>query len=607
MFVMCGIYGFIGRGNIRDIVRRGLQTLEYRGYDSCGYALLGDSGLKVEKRIGKGKIEALTASLPVSASCRLRVISHTRWATHGKVTPENAHPQLDCAGRIALVHNGIIENYKAIKEDLEKEGHVFVSGTDTEVIAHLIEEYIKRYAFEEAVKKALLKLSGSFAVAVMSVDGGKVIAACKHSPLAIGRERDNFFVASDPLAFLQYTKEVIFLEDGEMAVIDEGVDILPFGMNRRREKVFQEISIEPGKTEKGTYPHFMLKEIFEQPEVVKDTAQHILSKLFFPRRPGRIIKEARRIIFVGCGTSWHAGLLGEYMIEEICGIPVEVEYASEFRYRNPVLSENDIVIAISQSGETADTLAALREAKKKCNVFSICNVPGSSIDRGSDYVLYTKAGPEIGVASTKAFTAQLTVIYLFALYLAREKEKIAQPFVDSRIRELETIPDKMEKILAKTKEIEEIAEYFLPKNSALYLGRGFQFPIALEGALKLKEVSYIHAEGLPAAEMKHGPIALVEREMPVVFIAVQDSSYHKILGNMEEVKARGGFVIALINDEDREVKKIADLVIPVPGASRHMMPLLTVIPLQLLAYHTALKRGCDVDKPRNLAKSVTVE
>ncbi|MCD6219756.1 glutamine--fructose-6-phosphate transaminase (isomerizing), partial [Candidatus Calescamantes bacterium] len=548
-----------------------------------------------------------TSLLPENVPYPVRIISHTRWATHGKVTIENAHPQLDCERKIALVHNGIIENYKEIKEALEKKGHKFISKTDTEAIAHLIEEYMGRDEFEEAVKKALLELNGSFAVVIMNRDSGKVIGARRHSPLAIGVEGENFFIASDPLSFLNRTKKVIFLEDDEMAIVDKEVEILHLKMNKKREKIFQEINLDTKEIEKGHYQHFMLKEIFEQGEVIENTYQYISNNAVLENIDKRIIEGVEKIVFVGCGTSWHAGLVGEYMIEDVAEIPVEVEYASEFRYRNPVLDERDIVITISQSGETADTLAALREAKKKCRVFSICNVPGSSIARESDYVLYTKAGTEIGVASTKAFTAQLTVLYLLALYLARKREKVSENFINTQRKALEKIPEKIKEILQKSREIDKISEHFLLRNNALFLGRGFQFPIALEGALKLKEVSYIHAEGYPAAEMKHGPIALIDQEMPVVFLAVKDRSYSKIMGNIEEVKARGGFVIALVNDGDREVEKLVDVVISVPETNQYSMPLLTVIPLQLLAYYTALKRGCDVDKPRNLAKSVTVE
>ena len=604
---MCGIFGYVGKGNIQGIVRKGLKTLEYRGYDSCGYAILENGELNVEKKIGKGKIEELTSLLPENVPYPVRIISHTRWATHGKVTIENAHPQLDCERKIALVHNGIIENYKEIKEALEKKGHKFISKTDTEAIAHLIEEYMGRDEFEEAVKKALLELNGSFAVVIMNRDSGKVIGARRHSPLAIGVEGEDFFIASDPLSFLNRTKKVIFLEDDEMAIVDKEVEILHLKMNKKREKIFQEINLDTKEIEKGHYQHFMLKEIFEQGEVIENTYQYISNNAVLENIDKRIIEGVEKIVFVGCGTSWHAGLVGEYMIEDVAEIPVEVEYASEFRYRNPVLDERDIVITISQSGETADTLAALREAKKKCRVFSICNVPGSSIARESDYVLYTKAGTEIGVASTKAFTAQLTVLYLLALYLARKREKVSENFINTQRKALEKIPEKIKEILQKSREIEKISEHFLLRNNALFLGRGFQFPIALEGALKLKEVSYIHAEGYPAAEMKHGPIALIDQEMPVVFLAVKDRSYSKIMGNIEEVKARGGFVIALVNDGDREVEKLVDVVISVPETNQYSMPLLTVIPLQLLAYYTALKRGCDVDKPRNLAKSVTVE
>jgi len=625
---MCGIVGYIGKKEVFPILLGGLKRLEYRGYDSAGVAVL-DKG-KIELRRCKGKIadlEKLLRSRPVVGTVG---IGHTRWATHGRPSEENAHPHTDCRGRIVVVHNGIIENYSSLKEKLKKKGHKFKSETDTEVIAHLIENYFtlleknsqtgpgRAGNLEEAVRKALLEIEGSYAIGVISSDfPQKIIAARKNSPLIIGLGKQEYFIASDAPAILSHTRRVLYLEDDELAVLSRrGVKIKTLD-NREITRKPVRIQWDSLMAEKTGYPHFMLKEIYEQPfaveetvrgRIVEDKGKIHLEKLGLKEKE---LRKIERIIIISCGTSWHAGLVGEYVIEEFSRLPVEVEYAAEFRYRNPILDDKTLVIAISQSGETADTLAALKEARLRgTKVISICNVVGSSIARASDGVIYTRAGPEIGVASTKAFTTQLSVLYLLAVFLGRIRKTISPGDARRLIGDLRLVPHKLRDLLHsldKSKRLQKIAGRYYKKNNFLYLGRGKGFAIALEGALKLKEVSYIHAEGYPAAEMKHGPIALIDENMPVVVLALQGRRYKKILANIEEVKSRKGIVIALATEGDKEIKKLVDETIYIPPTSEALSPILAVVPLQLLAYHIAVRRGCNVDQPRNLAKSVTVE
>ncbi|MCX8082554.1 MAG: glutamine--fructose-6-phosphate transaminase (isomerizing) [bacterium] len=603
---MCGILGFSGKGNIRQIVKDGLKALEYRGYDSCGYALLRDKIIKIDKKIGKGKIDELADSLPEGVSEKVSVIAHTRWATHGKVDLTNAHPHTDCKNEIALVHNGIISNYNYLKKQLEEKGHRFVSETDTEVIAHLIEENTKLYPFEEAVKNSLKQLEGSFAILVIKKGENKIIGARNGSPLIVGVNNDGFFVSSDINSIARYTNNVIFLDDGELFILDKKVKVIDYITGREKEKRFTTTEgLHQGGLSEG-FKSYMEKEIMEQPEVIKETWLSLCKEF---SKYLDVIDIPERIIIVACGSSWHAGLIGEYFMEEILRIPVEVEYASEFRYRNPVILDKDMVVAISQSGETADTLGAIREVKDKTKVLSICNVYNSSLTRESDYVFYTSAGPEVGVAATKTFNAQIVALYFLTLILAYKKGCIDISFFEREKEELADIIEKVRVSLILLREkIEYLSEQLKDRTNALFLGRGIQFPVALEGALKMKEVSYIHAEGYPAAEMKHGPIALIDENMPVVFILVKDKLYQKVLHNMEEVKARGGYIITVAEFVDEEIEKISNEIIHIPVVNNeYLKPILTVIPLQLLAYFTAVKRGCDVDKPRNLAKSVTVE
>jgi len=608
---MCGIFGYVGERKAAPILLKGLKRLEYRGYDSAGICTVSNKEVFIKKDIGK--IEEIDEKINLGDLEGNIGISHCRWATHGKVSKENAHPHTDCTGNISIVHNGIIENYNELRKELEEKGHKFSSETDTEIIAHLIEDNFDG-DLRNAVVKALGKLDGSYALGVIRSDCEELIAARNESPLIIGLGDGENFISSDIPAILEYTKKVIYLNDKEIAVLSRnGVEIFDLE-GSKKERGAEEIEWNAEQAKKQGYKHFMLKEIFEQPQAVTETINGRLedSGVLIKDEVGlseEEIKNIKRIIIVACGTSWHAGLVGEFMLEELAKIPVEVEYASEFRYRDPIIDKGTIVIAISQSGETADTLAALREAKKKgAKIISVVNVKGSSIARESDSVIYTYAGPEIGVASTKAFISQLIVLYLITVYFGKIKELLPTEQIRNRVKDLRKLPLQMQAVLEDKDYIKLHAEQFYEKKNALYLGRGINYPIALEGALKLKEVSYIHAEGYPAAEMKHGPIALIDKEMPVVFIATKDNrTYKKVLSNIQEVKSRGGVVIAIESKGDEDVKKIVDHNLYVPENSYILTPILAVIPLQLLAYYIADLRGCDIDKPKNLAKSVTVE
>lgn len=611
---MCGIVAYVGKRQAHEIVIKGLKRLEYRGYDSAGIALL-NGGLNVYKK--KGKVSELEQYLKGKNLDSHIGIGHTRWATHGEPNDVNAHPHYSSTGKLAIIHNGIIENYSALKQELINKGHKFLSETDTEVFIHFIED-IKEHekcSLDEAVRLALTRVIGAYAIVIMSLeDPDLLVAARKGSPLVVGVGKDEFFLASDATPIVEYTNEVVYLNDQEIAVIHGGKLSIKNTANLPLTPYIQTVDLELEAIEKGGFEHFMLKEIFEQPRSISDCMRGRLDSA-----SGRLVLgglreyvnklvNADRILIVACGTSWHAGLVAEYFFEEFCRIPVEVEYASEFRYRNPVVREGDVVIAISQSGETADTLAAIELAKSKgAIIFGVCNVVGSSIPRATHAGAYTHAGPEIGVASTKAFTAQLTVLNLIALIVAQKKGTITEQKFHELLVDLETIPSKVEKALKLNDQIKVIADTFKDASNFLYLGRGYNFPVALEGALKLKEISYIHAEGYPAAEMKHGPIALIDQEMPVVFIATQDSSYEKIVSNIQEVKARKGRVISVVTEGDKLIPKMSEFTIEVPAVHEALMPMVSVIPLQLLSYHIAVMRGCNVDQPRNLAKSVTVE
>jgi glucosamine--fructose-6-phosphate aminotransferase (isomerizing) len=610
---MCGIVGYVGLKNCLPILVEGLKRLEYRGYDSAGVAVQENGTLVVRKSVGKVRVleERLQDRPPSGRSG----IAHTRWATHGAPNDINAHPHGDCAGRLALVHNGIIENYGALKKVLASEGHRFTTETDTEVLAHLIEEHIKRgLKLEEAVGAALRQVEGTYGIAVMSADEpGVIVGARNGSPLVVGVADGEFFLASDVAPIIGHTRQVVYLDDGEMVVLSPDGFHTSTIRHERVDKPVHEVEWDLTRIEKSGYDHFMLKEIFEQPASVRDSmrgrlqVEEGLARLGGLNMTPEEMREIRRIIILGCGTSWHAGLIGEYMLEEHARIPVEVEYASEFRYRNPIVDDGTMVLVISQSGETLDTLAAMREAKRKgARALGIVNVVGSTIARESDGGVYIHAGPEIGVASTKAFTSQVTVLALLTLALGRQRQMSVETGVELA-RGLETIPDKIQQIVSRSAEVKRIAEQLAHHNNFIYLGRGYHFPVALEGALKLKEISYIHAEGYPAAEMKHGPIALIDESMPVVFICTRDTAYDKVMNNMMEVRARKGRIIAIATEGDEEVRRRADHVITVPHTLPSLQPLLSVIPLQLLAYHVAVLRGCDVDQPRNLAKSVTVE
>lgn len=614
---MCGIVGYIGRREAWPIIIKGLQRLEYRGYDSAGAALLHNGDLKVIKK--KGKVADLTAAASSWDVTAQQGIGHTRWATHGPPDDINAHPHTSGNKRLALVHNGIIENYALLKKALQKEGHVFEGQTDTEVLVHFIEELQVRenLPIEEAVRIALTRVTGAYAIVVMDRnDPGKIVAARKASPLVVGIGEDEFFLASDATPIVEHTKRVIYLNDEEIAIVRLGHEIEIRTIDNRMQTPFiHELDLEIEQLEKGGYEHFMLKEIFEQPETIADAMRGRLEPGEGWVRLGGLddhlarITQAKRIIIAACGTSWHSALLGEYLIEELARIPVEVEYASELRYRNPILGEDDVVIAISQSGETADTLAAVELAREKgALVYGIVNVVGSSIARLTHCGSYIHAGPEIGVASTKAFTGQVTLLSLMALVLAQKRGTISESYFRRLLIELAEIPQKVSQVLESVQtKIEYIAGEIKDRSNAIYLGRGYNFPVALEGALKLKEISYIHAEGYPAAEMKHGPIALIDEHMPVIVIATNKSAYDKIVSNVQEVIARKGMVIAVVEEGDQIISKMADYVIEIPATEEPFTPLLSVVPLQLLSYHIAVMRGCDVDQPRNLAKSVTVE
>ena len=612
---MCGIVGYVGHRQAFPIIIKGLQRLEYRGYDSAGVALL-NGKINVYKK--QGKVADLLAFCEDKDTASSIGIGHTRWATHGAPNDVNAHPHTSQSKSIALIHNGIIENYDSIKKELIKRGHTFESDTDTEVLTHLIEEVKQKEGVSlfEAVRLSLAEVIGAYAIAVME-DGNpnEIIVAKKGSPLVVGVGENEFFLASDATPIIEYTKNVAYLEDGEIARLKTGeVMELKTIQNVEKTPYIQELEMNLEAIERGGYEHFMLKEIFEQPKSIADSMRGRLDSKTAKVKLGGLaeyeqkIINADRIIIIACGTSWHAGLIGEYLFEDLARIPVEVEYASEFRYRNPIITEKDVVLAISQSGETADTLAAMNLAKEKgATVLGVCNVVGSSIARLSDAGSYTHAGPEIGVASTKAFTAQVTVLILMALMLGRKKGTISESYYRELISELETIPTKVESMIGMNDYIEEISAKFKDALNFLYLGRGYNFPVALEGALKLKEISYIHAEGYPAAEMKHGPIALIDENMPIVVIATKKGHYEKVVSNIQEVKARNGIVIAVVTKGDTTVKEIADYVIEIPEVAEPLVPILSNIPLQLLSYHIAVMRGCNVDQPRNLAKSVTVE
>lgn len=611
---MCGIVGYIGDKQAFPILINGLKRLEYRGYDSAGVALLNGFTVLYKR---KGKVSDLEAHIGDRSVEGNIGMGHTRWATHGEPNDINAHPHESHHHKFIVIHNGIIENYARLKEKLKTNGYEFKSETDTEVLANLIEYiYLKGgITAEMAVRIALSKVVGAYGLVVMCKDEpDKLIAARKGSPLVIGVGQGEYFLASDATPIVEYTKSVIYMNDGDVAIIKKNELKLKTIDNEALTPTIEELSLDIGEIDKMGYDHFMLKEIYEQPRAITDTFRGRINGDCTNIHLGGLhavwpeLEKARRIIIVACGTSWHAGLVGEYLLEEFARIPVEVEYGSEFRYRNPIIYNDDVVIAISQSGETADTLAAIRLAKEAgALVIGICNVVGSSIPRETDAGVYTHAGPEIGVASTKAFTAQVTVLTMIALKLARKRYQLGEEQYHHLIKELTLIPEKIEQALLQNNHIKAIAELYKNRNNALYLGRGFLFPVALEGALKLKEISYIHAEGYPAAEMKHGPIALIDKEMPVIIVATKDSSYEKIVSNIQEVKARNGVVIAVVTEGDNTIKNMANHVIEVPETPEYLAPLLTVIPLQLLSYHIAVMRGCNVDQPRNLAKSVTVE
>jgi glucosamine--fructose-6-phosphate aminotransferase (isomerizing) len=615
---MCGIVGYIGHREAYPIILEGLKRLEYRGYDSAGIALFDGTEIKLSKT--QGKVADMQNKLEREISTSGNVgIGHTRWATHGVPNDVNSHPHYSNSGELVIIHNGIIENYDSLKKELVKRGYTFTSDTDTEVLINLIEDVKKneKVKLGQAVQIALNQVVGAYAIAVFDLNKpDEIIVAKLGSPLAIGVGENEFFIASDASPFLEYTKTAIYLEDEEMAIVrrHKGIKVRKIKDDSLVDPYVQELQLNLEQIEKGGFEHFMLKEIYEQPDAIRDTYRGRLSvenaiiKLSGLEDNMKRFLNADRIIIVACGTSWHAGLVAEYIFEDLARIPVEVEYASEFRYRNPVISENDVVIAISQSGETADTLAAIKLAKSKgAFVFGVCNVVGSSISREADAGAYTHAGPEIGVASTKAFTTQITLLYLMALRLARAKGTISSSEFRHHLLELQMIPEKVTKALESDEHIKMIADIYKDVRNFLYLGRGYNFPVALEGALKLKEISYIHAEGYPAAEMKHGPIALIDKQMPVVVIATNNVHYDKIVSNIQEIKSRDGIIIGIVTKGDKIVRELADYVIEVPETLESLTPLLTTIPLQLLSYHIAVMLGRNVDQPRNLAKSVTVE
>ncbi|SHE59413.1 glutamine--fructose-6-phosphate transaminase [Fodinibius roseus] len=612
---MCGIVGYIGNRQASDIIVKGLERLEYRGYDSAGIALM-NGQLDIKK--GKGKVETLKNKLEADPSEGDTGIGHTRWATHGAPNDINSHPHVSQSGNIALVHNGIIENYNSLKKELKNKGRTFHTDTDTEVIAQLIEEVYEDgegVSFEKAVRLALKQVVGTYGLAILHIDEpDRIIVARKGSPLLLGIGDGEMFIASDASPIVGHTNKVVYLDDGEMAIVTkEGYEVKTIEDVPLTKKV-HELALSLDEIEKGGYPHFMLKEIFEQPRALADCLRGRLNVENSSVQLGGLtdimdrLEGAERLIIAACGTSWHSGLVGEYLFEHLAKLPVEVEYASEFRYREPLISEDDVMLVISQSGETADTLAALRTARERgALALGICNVVGSTIARDTDAGVYTHAGPEIGVASTKAFTTQVAVLTMMAILLGQKRNTIDSAYAARLIRELNGIPEKIEKILDHSESVKNMAELFTYAPNFLYLGRTYNFPVALEGALKLKEISYIHAEGYPAAEMKHGPIALIDKMMPVVVIAATDHTNDKMISNIEEVKARGGRIIAITGEENSEVIDLAEFNCPIPETEDCLSPLLTAIPLQLLSYYIAVNRGCDVDQPRNLAKSVTVE
>jgi glucosamine--fructose-6-phosphate aminotransferase (isomerizing) len=629
---MCGIVGYVGKKSVVPVIIEGLRRLEYRGYDSAGIAVAGD-GDGLQLRRAEGKLRNLEEAIRLNPIHGTYGIGHTRWATHGRPTEENAHPHRDCTGKIVVVHNGIVENYLSLKKKLIEEGHTFTTETDTEIIAHLVEKYSgvsvngtsghgQRRSLEDAVRQTVKQLTGVFALAVISTDEpNKIVAARNGPPAVIGLGNDEYFVASDVPAILHHTRDIFFLADGDLAVVTpDGVHLSDFDGRPVRRQI-QHVTWDPILAEKGGFKHFMLKEIYEQPRAVRDTALGRVSQ-----ETGHIFLEemeiseaefrtAQKINIIACGTSWHAGQAGKFMIETLARVPVEVDYASEWRYRNPIVDPETITLVISQSGETADTIAAQREAKAKgSKTLAICNVVGSMITREAAGTIYTHAGPEIGVASTKAFTGQLTALYVFAMYLAQVRGVMTAEQARAAMQELTRIPAKLETVLQQDAACDELAKRYQKVHDFLFLGRGVHYPIALEGALKLKEISYIHAEGYPAGEMKHGPNALIDENLPVVIIATRDVNnpgsvlrYEKTMSNLKEVKARSGVVIALATEGDEDIKEAADHVLFVPAAPEELLPILEIVPLQLLAYHIAVRRGCDVDQPRNLAKSVTVE
>ncbi len=614
---MCGIVGYIGTKRAYPILIKGLKRLEYRGYDSAGVAMISDSGdLNVYK--AKGKVDNLTEYCSDKDVSGCVGIAHTRWATHGEPSARNAHPHYSQSRNLAIIHNGIIENYADIKTKLQAQGVEFKSDTDTEVLVQLVEYIMEKKSLSllEAVQVALHQVIGAYAIAIVDKrDPRQIIAARKQSPLVVGIGEDEFFLGSDASPIIDYTDKVVYLEDGNIAVIRLGEELKVISiLGEEQELKIKTVDIDLGQIEKGGYEHFMLKEIFEQPECLNNCMRgrinvegdHVTLSAMIDYR--QQLLSAKRIVIVACGTSWHAGLIGKQLFESLCRIPCEVEYASEFRYRNPVVSKDDVVIAISQSGETADTLAAIQLAKEHgAFIYGICNAIGSSIPRATDTGTYIHVGPEIGVASTKAFTGQVTVLSMLALCMAKERQTIADDLYKEMVKELTLIPDKLQQALKTNAQIERLAPIFTYAKNCLYLGRGYNYPLALEGALKLKEISYIHAEGYPAAEMKHGPIALIDSEMPVFVIATRDHLYEKVISNIQEVRARGGRVTALVTEGDTQIQKFADHVITLPDTLECFQPLIASIPLQLLAYHIAVCKGKDVDRPRNLAKSVTVE
>jgi glutamine---fructose-6-phosphate transaminase (isomerizing) len=614
---MCGIIGYIGSKPVVPVLLEGLRRMEYRGYDSAGVALVGANGIELRRSAGKlANLEHTIEAEPVDG---LYGVGHTRWATHGRPTEENAHPHRDCTGRIVVVHNGIIENYLELKEELQRQGHQFKTETDTEIVAHRVEREMKQDGLEHAVRRALKLMRGMFALVLVSAeDPEKIVAVRNGPPIVVGLGKDEFFVASDIPAILSHTRDVVFLGDEEMAVITRsGVEFTDYD-GRAVSKTTQRVMWDPIAAEKGGHKHFMLKEIYEQPTAARDT---ILGRVSLDR--GRIFlddlnisdetfQRLQKVTIIACGTSWHSGLVGKYLIEALAQVPVEVDYGSEYRYRNPIVSANELAIVITQSGETADTLAALRESKRKgASSIAICNVVGSMATREADGTVYTHAGPEIGVASTKAFTSQLVALQLLALHMAQTRGTLSPEDIRRHIEELLQLPHVIEQAIRASAATERIAERFYNRTDFLFLGRGINYPIALEGALKLKEISYIHAEGYPAGEMKHGPIALIDERMPVVAVAPDDHVFEKMIGNVQEAKARGGSVIAITSERDSRMAAVLDperdVFLPMPRTTAMLTPVVMTIPLQLLAYHIAVRRGCDVDQPRNLAKSVTVE